>query len=329
MFCSFSTIPAEKRSSMPSASSKAPAKKPPMTTVPKNSVETTAEYSISSYIVVSTLLLIWVVLMSFAGISIIEPEWLKAISKPGIDSEAQSMKEYADALLYRHEYERAIGLYQEALRIKPGFTDATVNTAVALTRLKQEKAAEQMLLDTLKKEQDQVGCIHFNLGLIYENLGEKPKAIESYRSALNTEMDQYLVYSKIGQVYLQMDDLDNAHHALKDAEKEILDVTADYRYMLKHASTTYKDDPENLAIINQLLASNPTESDLQRYDLALIDWLHRKDPELGKVYYFLGTIYAKRGQTDAAREYYEKCLAILPRHEQAKKELSSLLKQKN
>ena len=60
---------------------------------------------------------VWLGLMSFGVISIINPPWLQELSRPGIENECLTLKKYGDAALREHQYNLAAGQYRRALEI--------------------------------------------------------------------------------------------------------------------------------------------------------------------------------------------------------------------
>ncbi len=87
-------------------------------------------------------------------------------------------------LLDKEAFAEAMQSFDEALRINPRSYDAKTGKAAVLARSGKLKEAEQSLRDALVLNPNPVKT-HYELGLIYEKLGEFDKAIAEYKEGIS------------------------------------------------------------------------------------------------------------------------------------------------
>jgi tetratricopeptide (TPR) repeat protein len=305
MFSLFSTTPADRRRK----SAAPPPRKEP---------------SRKQTLVTWSLVGLWLLLFVFGGISVANPKWLQALSRPGAETESRNYKDYGDNYLRQNNYRMAITHYKRALEIKPDYVGASVNMAISYSRLGDYTRAEKILRDALKSESAKNGVVYYNLGELFEKQGKKDEAIRNYRKALDFESQRDLIYRKLGTVYLSSEQYEEAKEAFEMALASQLDVTSAYRYMLESCLDEFKDDTVNLPIIKEQLASPTRPEDLTAYDLTVIRSMQQRDSEIAKTHNFLGLIYTHLGDSTEAVEQYEVSLKIWPGNTDAKKNLQML-----
>jgi tetratricopeptide (TPR) repeat protein len=305
MFSSSSTTPADRGQK----TAKEPAKKKP---------------SHRKTIITLLLFAVWLFLFLFGGITILNPPWLQALSHRGIRTEAISCKTYGDNYLLAKNFRGAIANYQRALRIRPNYTGASVNLAIAYSRIGDNARAEEILQNTLRTEGGQQGVVYYNLGELYERQKKRDAAIQCYQRASETGAEKDLIYRKLGTLYLAAEQYDKAREALEMALGVQLDVTMPYRKMLMTSLVTMDEDTAEMPAIRRELARNVGVEDLDMYDLTLVRSLAQRDPEVARTHNLLGLAHAKLGNNARAIEHFEESLKIWPGNTDAKKNLSVL-----
>ncbi len=99
----------------------------------------------------------------------------------------------------KSRYKEALGLYNEALKIRPDFVEALNNRAVVFRKMKQYAKAEADLKRALELRQGYSEA-QFNLAAVYEASGKKLKALDTYRSYLsNPDRDPGMVDPRVRQ----------------------------------------------------------------------------------------------------------------------------------
>ncbi len=164
-----------------------------------------------------------------------------------------STKGYAD--VYNHLgqicsekglLERAAGHFQDALRINPRYTDASLNLVITLNELRKFDEAEKVFSKAKKiilKERDSLDPFiqgklaneHAKLGDSYYELGRFDHALEEYRKALNLKPNFADIHTKIGITLRDRGDLEQAVHAFEKAKV----VNPDYIPAHIHLGLTY------------------------------------------------------------------------------------------
>ncbi len=280
--------------------------------------------SIKQTIFTWVLLLIWIILVSFAAISTLDPKWLQELARPGIKAESGSYKDYGDNLLRERNYRMAIVQYQYALEIKPDNMGALVNLAITYGQAGNIQRGVKILKDALQKDTGRRGTISYNLGELLEKQGNIVEANQYYEEALNSEVEQDLVCRKLGTLYLDSRQYEKARVAFEKTLAVQNDPAYLYQNMLTRSLTIYQDDTVNLPIIEELLARNISAEDLAPYDVEIIRQIQRNNPEIAKTHNHLGLIYSIQGDITRAIEHFQQSLQIWPGNIDAQRNLQVL-----
>lgn len=272
------------------------------------------------------LVVIWVFLISFALISSREPDWLRRMSKYGRTGEANTLVGYGDNLLMQKNYRAAIAQYQQAIKIKPDHTGALVNLAIAYSMTGNGDKGMQVLESALASAGMQKGTIYFNMADIQRRQGKYDQAIENYKKAIGTEVEQDLVFQRLGSLYLEIGNLEEARLALEKNLEIQYDLSTPFVKMLYRSLPSFEDKPDDESIIKELLARGVSAADLNNFSTEIIESLNSRNPEIAKVHNHLGFIYARLNNIPAAAEHFQKSLAIWPDNPDAAKNLEVLRK---
>jgi tetratricopeptide (TPR) repeat protein len=101
----------------------------------------------------------------------------------------------ADAYLAQGETQRALDELDKAYRIEPGNIDVLALLGDVALRVKDYKKAQHMYRSLVVQRLDErspisKSMVYLRLGDIYQALGEKPKALQSYERAVQTDGSQ-------------------------------------------------------------------------------------------------------------------------------------------
>lgn len=268
---------------------------------------------------------LWLMLMAFGALSVIGPEWLKSLSRPGRRVEARDYKDHGDNFLRKGDYGRAIAHYQKALFIRPELTGATVNLAVAHSQFGDVARAEQLLRDALKSQPSQKGIIYFHLAQLAEKRKKNTEAIALYRQALGTEFPAQTVRAKLGGAYFNEGRFAEAKEAFESALRLQENPATAYRDMLLSTLSAFEEeDTTQLEVLRAMLARDILPEDLAPYDLEIIRQEQAHDPDLSNLYANLGVSCAKLGELDQALVHLERALEIWSGNTAARRNLDML-----
>ncbi|MBU1701956.1 MAG: tetratricopeptide repeat protein [Candidatus Eisenbacteria bacterium] len=273
-------------------------------------------------IVTCGLLALWLFFIAFGVIAATDPLWLRKLSGIGKEVETNNVKNRADAIFRRGNPREAIELYKYVLDIRPDFTGASVNLAIAYGRTGQPAYGEKILLDALESGTERPGIIAYNLGEILEKQGKFEEAIQNYNKAIDTSVGQDRVYGKLGAIYLQQNLLDKARESFQKRLQIQLDPCTSYRYMLRRCLTTHKRFPEAIQAAQEHLDRGVVTDDLEPFDLEIITQLQRVDRGISETCTQLGIIYRKLGENSLADKYLNQALMIWPENPTARAALS-------
>ena len=293
-----------------------------------NSISKTIKPTRARTVITSALLLIWIFLILFAFIAATEPSWLKNISQVGRADESRVMKDNGDAYLYQKNYTKAIAYYQRALEIKPDYTGALINMAIAYNYSGNGEQGIKILKTAINSETRQPGTIYFNIAEVLKGQGKKQQAIEYYLKAINSEVKQELIYCNLGVLYYESNDYENALAAFLRALKIQTDPTTPYLNMIKIRLAFSENDDADLAILEQMEGVGVRVEDLKDYDIKTIESINGSDPEIAKTHNFLGLIYARQGNFEEAQKQFELSMQIWPGNNDARNNLRALRQEK-
>jgi tetratricopeptide (TPR) repeat protein len=250
MFSLFSTIPADEEQTKP---------------IRENS-------KIPQVVAIVFLIFIWLALMSFGGISMLEPQWLHDLSTQGKYQEAKDYKNMGDNLLRQGNFNLGIGHYVRALEIKPDYVDARVNLGVALGYVGRPDEAIATLQAGLEMDPPTESVIYFNLAKIAKEQGDTLRAFEYYQQTLADDPDPEYTLVRLGMLYEHHLDWGEAYDCFRSAVNTQMDVRSTYRSMLMRSIPHYQRpvDSLHLKVLEEQLAAGVTRAMMAPYDTTLI-----------------------------------------------------------
>jgi tetratricopeptide (TPR) repeat protein len=263
------------------------------------------------------LLVIWLMLISFAAISALNPVWYQKLAAPGVDVEARTAKNHGDAFLQGGDYERAIVNYLKALDIQPENVGAQVNMAIACGKMGDTQGGIRILKSVLREDPGQFGTVAFNLAELLVDEGKTREAIHYYERALEDRAQQGLVYAKLGVLYFEMREFKKARSAFQSALEAQRDPRSSYRDMLIRELAVHEGNPIYQPFLEEQCSIDLTEEDLELYDLEIIRDLQRNDPEIARTHCYLGVTHARLGTLPDAAHHLEISLEIWPQNPNA------------
>jgi tetratricopeptide (TPR) repeat protein len=191
---------------------------------------------------------------------------------------------------------KAIGLYEEALRKDPSFALAYAGIADATLILYDEKKDSLLAQKALGAAQqaqrlnDNLPEVHFSLGKVYSASGRTAEAIIELKRALELAPNSDDGYRALGNVYLAVGQKEQALQAYQKA------VEINPYYWINYN------------------AIGQAYSQLGEYDKALVALRHviELEPQNSFGYLNVGVVYFQQGKYEESIPYYQKSLEIQP-----------------
>jgi len=279
------------------------------------------KYLLADKIIRYFLLGIWSLLLIFGLLTLIQPQWLVDLSKPGRKEEAQGFIEQGNVFLYQSDQNRtkanlenAISNYQKALSIDSLNITAIANMGVVYLYLDELEEAKLKFEQCLSIDSLSDYFIYAYLGDYYERIGDIEKALEYYLQSAKTHPNPAYPLRKAGLYSAQLHRYDEAISLLNqsiDLEKSFEHF---YRTELNYAKLRAipVSDTININIINEILKKEDLSSYLTHYDAYIFDQTHKISKDIGHAYMYMGDVYAYKNDYKAAVENYQLCLKYFP-----------------
>jgi len=185
------------------------------------------------------------------------------------------------------QLEDAVVNYEEALAIKPDYSDVSYNLGNVLRDLGRLEEAVKSYQNAITIE-PLYHAAQFNLGVTLQELGHLNDAAEQYEQAIKINPDNLEARINLGYVYQTLGQLDEA------IEQYVIILAI---------------DSENVEVLNNL---GIIYRELGRVDEAISYYKNALDVDssFAGSYYNLGITYQDLGQVDDAVRQYEKAISI-------------------
>lgn len=184
---------------------------------------------------------------------------------------------------------KAIAHYQDALRLKPDFTDAAVNLGVAYKLLGRNEEALAQFATVLKFNPDDPDARN-NLGVVLTDLGRYEEALAHFTAILKLNPRDATACYNAG----------NAWTGLKRPAEAIAQYQAALRLQPDNSQAHYK-------LANLLLAQGDAGAAKQHYSAALAH-----DPNLAEAHYQLAVLLVAQREIPTGLIHYRHALRLKP-----------------
>jgi len=263
--------------------------------------------------------------MSFAVVSIWEPQWLQNISAEGKRSEAKTYKSYADAMVKQKQLAQAITNYRQAIKVDPDYVDARVNLGVALGRYGYPDEAIRVLREGLTMSPPLESVIYYNIAWIMAEQGDTSGAIENYQQALADDPDLHFTLNRLGMLYEGRGDWLNAYNCYSQALEHQLDIRTSYYSMLRRSLPHYLRPKDSLSRRNleAQISEGVAREMLSMFDTTLIKQLIDR-PTISRTFDRLGIASLALGYRDAGAHYLDQAVKVWPDNREAAAHLRQL-----
>lgn len=231
----------------------------------------------------------------------------------------------------------AVTGYRQFLKLHPEATPIHANLGVALAGLgRYEEAVSEY--KTALKQSPSMSAARLNLALAYYKMGHIDDAATQLVRVHREDPSNMQAVLLLGDCYLRMGQNQNTIQLLQPFAKDHPDDLA-IAYMLGTALLRNKQRDEGAAVIDRILRNGEsaethlllgmTKFEALEYPEAIADLTKAAeiDPNLPDVYSYLGQAQMASGDMKAARDAFEKELAVNPNDFESNVRMAVLLKQ--
>ncbi len=268
------------------------------------------------------LIIIWSVLVIFAVIWGIKPQWLQDISSQGKLVEASESKLKGDELLRQNDFKSAMEAYSHALEILPEMQSAQIGKAIALHQLGNDAEAQQICEILLQKEPDKPWEIYYNLASIYEAQRDKEKTISALEKEIESSPEPFDGYVRLARLYFTSQDWEKALGYYRQAFDNKPDLKNDYLSTLRSEKVTYQKDDDLVESIDSYLESGFDEERAKHYYQKPYDDELQDNPVIAMIYNDAGFCYAMLGDISSSLPFFKSAVKLQPENEEYRQNLA-------
>lgn len=207
----------------------------------------------------------------------------------------------ADAWKDSGKIERALPLYEEAVRREPASLIALQRLGFALRSAGRSAQAAEVLKRALAVDARDAASWH-QLGLVYLDQGSRSEALSAFQKAIELDPDLFEAHNSLGGVWLESGNLVQAEPAFREAIK---------------IRPVYAEAHSNLASV--LASTNRFAEAAYHFETAL-----RFKPDFADGRFNYGVALAKMNRLDEAQRQIEIALKLNPNFREAQEALRIL-----
>jgi predicted CXXCH cytochrome family protein len=242
----------------------------------------------------------------------------------------------ADALGASGQTEKAIPLYEEALRRQPDSFAALRKLASGLRSSGQFTRAAEILHQALQAQPADAAAWH-ELGLTYLNEGLKSDALAAFQKAITLDEDMAEAYNSLGGVWLENGAVPRAEQAFRSAIRIQPDYAEAHSNLGNALGSAGRFEEARYHFEIALRIQPAYAAARYNYGIALarvnrfeeaqrqIELLLRFDAANAEAHDLLGNLFVARGKLQAALDQYREAIRIRPAFGRARLDLGETL----
>lgn len=266
------------------------------------------------------LMVFWVLLMGIGIATVIDPNWLDFITHTEKTDTAMMVEQAGNDMFYKGNFLEAERLFRDALRIQPNYGNAMIGLGNIYIEYGRIDDAAAMFNKSLENNPVLPDLAYGNLGAIYENRGDKSRALEYYNMAAETAPEATGAIISIGRLYMRQEMYDSAVVYFRTAVNNLLDMKLAYRASMIFAKQHRSSDSLLVADIERALEEDNFDSTLYDYDL--FHYSRVFSPRGIEAYHMLGVSLALTKNFDEAIPFLEYALNIAPNNNVIRSDLN-------
>jgi len=244
--------------------------------------------------------------------------------------------ELADAWRKGGRWDKALPLYEEAIRRQPNFVEALRRLALGLRasgQAAQSTAALKRALDAAPNDAD----LWHESGLVFLEQGQRQAALAALSKAVELDPDMPESRNSLGQALAESGDKPGAESAYREAIRiqpdypeahgnlaNLLSAAGDLAQARYHFGAALRLRPDHAGTrynYGVALARARQFDEAQRQ----METALRADPQLAEAHEMLGNLLARKGQAQGALQHYQEALRIRPEYGRAHLNLGAAL----
>ncbi len=232
-------------------------------------------------------------------------------------------EDYALALRLSGEYDVALGIYDQGLKVLEEWVPGLAGKALCLAHLDRDQEGET-LLEKARQIDPRNHLVFWNLGLVKKKQGNLQGAAESLTHALELEPTDASTAVTLAEIHLQGRNIKEAEKILrqtmtKGGDKALLLAelgslqlrSGDAQGALETLAKAQKLDRNNTDILGNLGMAYAMTGSLPSA-IAMFKKLVTVDPEMADAHAQLGAMQAQNGQLNAALASLRKAIELDP-----------------
>ncbi len=201
----------------------------------------------------------------------------------------------------KNKIKEAQNLYNKILEINPNHLQAHYNLGIIFEKLGELIKAKDCYENAIKIKPNYLDA-YKNLGVVFYNLGEKQKTKDCYEKVIETKPNDIGALNDLGAIFLELDEYQKA----KNCYEKVIEI-----------DSNHIDALNNLGVI--LIELGEYQNAKNCYEKVI-----EIDPNYIKAYNNLGIIFKELGENKKAKDFYEKVIEIDPNHLNAQNNLGLL-----
>lgn len=234
------------------------------------------------------------------------------------------------------QLDKALPLYEEAVRRRPGSLIALQRLGISLRSAGQFPRAAETLKQALAAAPADAVSWH-QLGLVYIGQGQKADAIAAFQKAVELDPDLSEAYNSLGGVWLESRDLPHAETAFREAIRIQPDFAEAHSNLGNALSAAGRFDEARYHFEAAVRLRPNYAAARFNYGIALvrvrkfedaqrqIEAALRADPQLPEAHDLLGNLLAAKGNVPGALDQYREAIRLRPDFPRAQLDLGAAL----
>lgn len=263
------------------------------------------------------LLAIWTIIWLFVFFTLIQPDWLVDISKPGRTEEAQTLIDEGNRIVYEANktrnqelYKKASLVFRQALVIDSNNFSALGNLAVTYQYMGNAEEAMSIYRKCLQTDSIYTYQSYTYIADLYERKKMNDSSLYYYLKSIDNHIDPAYPMRKSALCYLENQQFDQAYSMLKKALATELSFEKFYKSQLIKAyhDMLFVKDTVLAAKLKSRIEADDFYENLKKLDNISFNEQNKSSGDIAYCCMYMGDLFSRTAQPDSAMYYYQQCL---------------------